>query len=236
MADFPTIFDWLERLAFLRGLPAAYLALLAALVIVVVWDWRVALMALALHYLAAGLLFVEVLDPRLTIVKVVVGWFVCLILYLGVRQASWAQRLTAVAPAGQEQATRPARRQLSSGALFRIFLGLMVALAALTLSQRPGYQLPAVPPATDLAVYGLLGMGLLGVSQTTEPLKAGMSLLLLMTGFELFYNTVEQSVAMLALLAGAHLVLALVISYLVQVGQAVSSGAKDVAPGDGVPS
>ena len=89
MLTFPTIFDWLERLDFLRGLPAAYLALLAAGILTVIWDWRVAILALVVQYFAVGLLYAEVLDPRLAIVKLLVGVFVCLILYFTARQVGW---------------------------------------------------------------------------------------------------------------------------------------------------
>jgi hypothetical protein len=43
------------------------------------------------------------------------------------------------------------------------------------------------------------------------------------TGFELFYSALEQSLAMLALLAVANLAIALVISYLVQARHAISA-------------
>ena len=68
----------------------------------------------------------------------------------------------------------------------------------------------------NLAIFALGGMGLVGLGLTTEPLKAGMALLTFMTGFELFYNSLEQSVAMLVFLAAANLVLALAVSYLAQ--------------------
>ena len=56
-----TIFDWLERFEFLRGLPAVYLVLLTAVLIIVAWDWRIVLFSLAAHYLLTGVLFVDVL-------------------------------------------------------------------------------------------------------------------------------------------------------------------------------
>jgi hypothetical protein len=49
--------------------------LLTAVIIVVAWDWRLALLALAGQYLLAGLLFADVLDPRLMVVKVLNGLF-----------------------------------------------------------------------------------------------------------------------------------------------------------------
>lgn len=217
--DFPTIFDWIERLSFLRGMPVAYLVLLTGLVIAIVWDWRLSLLALAVQYVAASLLFVDVLEPRLAVVKLFVGAFICLILYFAARQASALQE------AATERANRVSADTRSDGGggrregttlAFRTFLALMVALAALALSGRAGYRLPAVPAHVNLAIYALAGMGLLLLALTTRPLTAGMGLLMVMSGFELFYNTLEQSTGMLIMLATANMILALTVSYLAQ--------------------
>ena len=44
---FPTIFDWLERLDGLRGFTAAYAVLITAVLVIIIWDWRFSLLALA---------------------------------------------------------------------------------------------------------------------------------------------------------------------------------------------
>lgn len=222
MFQFPTIFDWIERLSFLQGMPAAYLTLLTAFIIVVVWDWRVNIFALALQYFLTAILFVDVLDPRLAVVKLLVGWFICLMLYFTARQAQWGRIPNDVTEEEAEQLQSGARIRLgrwhiSYAAPFRILLGLMMALVVFTVAQRPAFQLPAVSGPINLAIYALAGMGLLGLSLTSDPLKAGIGLLTFITGFELFYNTLEQSVAMLAFLAGGNLALTLAISYLTQV-------------------
>lgn len=217
LTDFPTIFEWIERLSFLRGMPAAYLVLITGLLIAVVWDWRLALLALAVQYVATGLLFVDVLEPRLAIVKLFVGSFICLILYFAARQASTLQG-AAGEPGGRTDATAGRRERTTLA--FRAFLAFMVALTALALYGRAGFRLPAVPAHVNLAIYALAGMGLLIVGLTTRPLTAGIGLLMIMAGFELFYNTLEQSTAILILLAAANLILALTVSYLAQVSGA----------------
>lgn len=218
---FPTVFEWIDRLDFLRGLPAAYLALISALIVVVLWDWRLAVLALALQYLAVGLLYVDVLDPRLAIIKVLVGWFICLMLYFTARQIKWGRIPQDVGPeeavhTRNERHIRLGPLSLPNNAPFHIFVGLMVALAALTMAGRPAFRLPAASEPMNVAVFGLSGLGLVGLSLTREPLKAGMGLLIFMSGFQLFYNTLEQSVAMLVFLAIGDLVLTLVIAYLTQ--------------------
>lgn len=226
MLQLPTLFDWIERLDFLRGAPAAYLALLTAFIIVIAWDWRLALAALTVQYLAAGLLFLDGLDPRLSIIKLLVGWFICIMLYFTARQVNWGQLPEDVSPDEavqwrRERQIRFGPKLLPSNAPFRFFLALFVVLAAITLTQRQGLQLPAVSGPLNLAIVGLCGLGLLGLGLSSEPLKAGMGLLTFMTGFELFYNNLEQSVAMIVFLALTNLILALVISYLAQTRHAL---------------
>lgn len=221
MADFPTIFYWLARAEPLRGFPAAYLVLALAAVVVAVGDWRAALLALMGQYLVAGLLFVDVLDPRLAVVKVLVGLFICLMLYITARQVSWGRLPPDVRPAEVAHWRRGrmvavGRWQLPLAWLLRLGLTLGVVWLVLAVAGRPSYQLPAVPAHVNLAIYALCGLGLLGMGLTTEPLPAGMGLLLFMTGFELFFNTLEQSVAMLAMLAVTQMGLTLAIAYLTQ--------------------
>ena len=225
----PTIFEWIDRLSFLRGLPGVYLLLVTAVFIVFVGDWRLMLLAFAGQYLVAGLLFVEALDPRLAIVKVLAGWFVCLILYMTGRQADDGGGGNGRSPAnanaaritnlGQGNKVRGNAYRLLSAISFRLVAALIILLSAWVLSQRPGYFLLALPSELaymTFAVYGLIGLGLLGVSLTADPLRAGLGVLMLMTGFELYYSVLEQSVVVLALLAAVNLILALAISYLTQ--------------------
>lgn len=224
-----TIFDWLNRFDFMRGLPSVYVVLLTAVIIIVAWDWRVVLLALAGQYLAAGLLFVDVLDPRLAIVKLFAGLFVCLILYMTARQVNYGRLpvdVSAQEAAGLrlENRVRVGPYLLPTSLPFRIFAALFAIVAAWALAQRPEFVLPALPVELDhlnLAVYGLGVMGLFGLGLTADPLRAGLGVLMFMTGVELYYSVLEQSIAMLALLAIGNLVLALVISYLTQARHAL---------------
>ncbi len=220
--NFPSIFDWLERAEPLRGFPAAYIVIIAAAIVVLVWEWRVNLLALLVFYLSAGLLFVDVLDPRLAYIKVIVGLFICLMLYFTARQVNWGSLPPDLSPTEAEQLRgRPQMVQIGRfhfplSGLLRVVLVLVVALVVLNVGTRPSMELPAVPTHVNLAIWGLLALGLLGLGSTTEPLKAGMGLLIFLTGFELLYNTLEQSAAVLATLAAANLIITLAVAYLTQ--------------------
>lgn len=220
----PTIFELLDRFSFMQGYPAAYGVLLTAVIIFMIHEWRLTLFALSLQYIIAGLLFVEVLDPRLASVKVLTGLFVCLILAITGRprhgnrlledvteaEAAWLRRVRGIG-AGKEVRI--------SAALLRLFVTAMMVLAVWTLAQRPEIRLPAVGGELGhmkLAIFTLAGMGLLGAAWTSDPLRSGVGVLMFLSGFELYYYALEQSVAMLFSLAAVNFVVALVIAYLTQ--------------------
>jgi hypothetical protein len=225
----PTIFDLMNQFDFMRGLPAVYVVLVTAVLIVMAWDWRVTLLALLVQYLTAGLLFVDVLDPRLAVVKVLVGLFVCLILYMTARQVNYGRLPVDVAAdeaagLGLERRVRVGPYLLPTSLPFRFFAAIMIVLVAWALAQRPAFQLPVLSDSLaylNFAVYGLAGLGLLGMGLTADPWRAGLGLLLFLTGFELFYSALEQSVAMLALLAVTTLLITLFIAYLTQARHAL---------------
>lgn len=229
--NLPTIFDWIERLDFLRGMPAAFGVLSATVIILIALDWRLTLFALAAQYLMVGFLFVDLLDPRLVTVKVLTGLFACLMLYLTARQVNWGRLPIDVteeeaAQLSRQRRVRIGRHLLPSSLPFRAFLALMMVTVVLTISQRSEYLLPAISADmvhVNMGIYALVGMGLLGMGMSSEPLQVGMSMLLFLTGFELYYSALEQSVAVLAILAAVTLAVTVSIAYLAQARHAVPS-------------
>lgn len=221
MIQLPNIIQFLEFFDFLRGNPAAYLVMLTAGLLLILRDWRWSLLFLAIQYLIVGLLFVDVLMPHLAFIKVLVGLFICLILYITARQVNWGKLPEDVT--GEEAIQIRRERFVRLGTLVlptdtpvRVFLALIVGLAVWAMAQGTGHLLPGVPGHFHLAVLALVGLGLVMLSLTSEPLMAGLGLLTFMTGAELFYSALDQSVAMLGLLGVANLTVALVIAYLTQ--------------------
>ncbi len=77
--------------------------------------------------------------------------------------------------------------------------------------------MPGIPQLDGAAAIGaaLLAMsGLLQIGLFEDPLRAGVGIAALLSGFEIAYVAMEQSLAVLALLAGVHLGLAMVVVYL----------------------
>jgi hypothetical protein len=221
MIEIPNILEFLHYFDFLRGYPAAYVVLITAALILIVRNWHVTLLVLTIQYLVVGLLFADVLLPHLAFIKVIVGLFICLILYFTARQVSWGQLPEDTTEEEafllqQERFVRFGHYMLPTSTPFRFFLALMVAFAVWAVSQQPSYYLPAVPDYFTLAVFALISLGLVATSLTSEPLQAGVGLLTFLIGFELFYSALEQSIAMMAVLAIANVSVVLVIAYLVQ--------------------
>lgn len=222
--DAPTIFDLLDRLAFLRGMPTVIILLGAAFIAVVAWDMRIAVPALLVQYLFAGLLFVDVLDPRLAVVYTLVGLFVSAILFITAWQVNWGRPLSGLT---REEAARLGlapprsfgRLAVSNRALVRLILSA-AALVAVWVWPGAGSVLQNVIPAelTYLipAIAGLAAVGLVGLASSAEPLPAGIGLLLFLTGFALYFGFLDQSLAMTVALAGSQLIVAMAVAYLAQ--------------------
>jgi len=203
----PTLGELLARLSFISATMAAFGVLITAGVLVVVQDWRLSLLALAVQYVFVGLLLTRLLVPELAALKALIGLIICPTLYVTAVRVRWGR------PAASANG-RPGWR-LPTSVPFRLVAALMGGLVSYNLATRPGFALPEVrDPAINLACYFLMGLGLLALGLTEEPLKAGMGLLTFMSGFELFYAGLEQSLLVIGFLGLASFLIALAVAYL----------------------
>jgi hypothetical protein len=88
-------------------------------------------------------------------------------------------------------------------------------LVAITLSST--FRLPGLSASVNTAVFWLILAGLVTLVLTEDPLKVGLGLFTTLTGFELFYTTVERSLLLTGLWGAVNLLIALVIGYLIVV-------------------
>ncbi len=208
----PTLLNVLAKFSFLTATPAIIGLVVTAGLIVVIRDWRLSLAALSAQYVLVGLLLTRLIQPQVAVIKVLIGALVCVDLYL-------TARLVAVGREGQEAAEdgRSPLRVIRGGPSladfsFRLLATFFVGLAVYGLSAR--YPLPEVPPDISFACYWLASLGLLVLILTEEPLEAGMGLLTLVTGFELFFSALERSLSVVGFLGIANFLIALAITYL----------------------
>jgi hypothetical protein len=178
--------------------------------LVVVTDWRVSFVALLVEYIGVALLLTQLVLFEVAAVKLMVGLLVVSVLTLTGWQLNFGRPPTT-------GATAPPRRfQLPTGLPFRLMAAMMAVVAATYIASQPQLTLPGLDhaPAANTASYLLMALGLVNLGLTAEPIDAGMALLTLLIGFEIFYAAVEPSLAVVALLAGVHFGVALGVSYL----------------------
>lgn len=211
----PTIEELLARFGFLSDTVGAWGVVITAVILIVVQDWRVSIMALAVQSVLLGLLFTQVMAPVLAGVQIVLGLLACLVLALTARHVGWGRREARpiARPSGPGR-YYSVQRWLPTGLPFRLVAALMCVAAAYTLSRRPGYQLPEVVDFINLASYMLMTLGLLALGLTEEPLKAGLGLLTFLSGFELFYFALEQALVLIGFFGAATLLIALATAHL----------------------
>lgn len=220
--SFPTIFDWLELFSPLRGYPATWILLGTGILIVLFLDWRLSLFALIVQYLVASLLFFDLLNPQLAIIKLFVGMFVCLILYWTARQVNygrssssypttWSPRSAKKIHLGSLSIPRNLAERIVAIVVVLLLVGLLERVFSVYL---PG--LPDDLGYLNLAILLLVSLGMAGLITGRDPLPSGMGVLTFLTGFELYFAALDQSTRTLAALAALNLIVALIISYLIQ--------------------
>jgi len=213
--NLPTILDWLNRLDGWRGFPTLYLLMLTAVIITVAFEWRVSIFALMVHYFLLGLLLVDLLEPRLAMVKLLTGLFVCLMLYFTGRQVNWGR---AVSPKLMQLSL--GKRTVPLTAPVRAGVILLIGAVVLGMSQLSFFQLPLLEGRgayLNTAVYLLTLLGILGILlSAADPFQAGLGLLLFVAGFELYYSSIAQTTTMLIVFVSVNFIITLIVSTLTQ--------------------
>lgn len=180
------------------------LALLAEVVLVITTlflllnqNWRWNIIALSVQYLAVFTLVALVWPIGLAAVKLVAGWMAGAVLGASQPPAELAEDAQSSGPAF----------------IFRFMVAVLVWVLVFTLTPAM-IKLVALPPSLMIGAILLVGMGLVNLGMTTRPLRVLLGLLTTLSGFELIYAAVENSVLVAGLLAVVTLGLALVGAYL----------------------
>lgn len=182
----------------------AWIAVLVILVtsvgLLLVRDWRLSIIFLAVQYLGMFMLVLQYWPLGMASVKVVAGWMAAAI--LGMTRSG-------LSPPGVDEESLWPR-----GRLFRLFAAAIVGL--IVSASTPGVS--TIMADAGFAVTGgsllLIGMGLLNLGITVSILRVTIGLMTVLSGFEILYSAVEGSVLVAALLAIINLGLALAGSYL----------------------
>jgi len=178
------------------SIAAVFMLVISSLVLVLSQEWRIYVIGLSIQYLAVFWLVAVTWPVGLAVVKLVVGWMIGAV--LGASQPTYNLIYE--------------NEKGISGTLFRLMSSIMVLVIAVSIAPLLNAWLPA---GMDILLGGviLVGMGLLQLGMTTRPLRVIVGLLMLFSGFEILYSTIETSVLVAGLLAAVNLGLALAGSY-----------------------
>lgn len=224
----PTLPEILAKLQFLTQESALLGLFITAGIILISRDWRTLILALLAQYILAGLILSRLVRPDIAALKVMIGAFICPILFLSARQVSmsfslfspltdkgkgvshWWQNFSFMSLLmGRDRRRSPE----ATGFIFRVLVVALMIIVATTLSRT--FVLPDLSPDVTTAVYWLVLAGLVTLTLTEEPMRAGHGLFTTLTGFDLLYTTLEKSLLMTGLWGAVNLLIALAIGYLI---------------------
>jgi hypothetical protein len=179
----------------------------------------------SLVLLAQYTLFSLLLAPHLyqlvVLARMALALGICSILYI---TASRVQRhiathratslsLGSASPVAEPTTVRTTRKTV------RAFFNLpALALGGLlAYSVWRAYPMSLVPPTFSLASYWVIGIGLVTALVSGDPLRRGLGLLMIVSGCESLYLSVEQGLLVIGLLSIIDVMLALAIVYTAEI-------------------
>jgi hypothetical protein len=182
------------------SLPVLLLVSVTAAGILLARTWRWVVIFLAMQYAGVFLLALQHLPLSMAAVKVITGWMSAAIL--------------AMTRSNFEDGQDTAADTLPQGRLFRLIAAGIVGLIAFTAAPQVDAAMGNAGITVSTGSLLLVGMGLLHLGMTDQPLRVTAGLMTVLAGFEVLYAAVENAVLVTALLAVITLGLALTGAYL----------------------
>ena len=189
--------NWLEEFAIIASIAVAFTGAL----LILLDNRRLLLVTLAVQYIFVAWLVGLSLPLQVAAAKLVAGLLACAIIAVALANVGWTGQL--LIP-----------RTIPSGTIFRAIALCLVLMTALGLGGDIWMTLPKISTVASYGATFLIAIGLLQLGLQEEPVKVGVGLLTIISGFEVTYTTIEPSLAVMALLAAVHLGIAVVVSYL----------------------
>ncbi len=179
---------------------AFILIVIASMTILVFRDWRFNAVALAVQYLAAFTLVTRVWPIGMAVIKLIVGWM-----------ATATLALTCL-----RQKKFQSADESTASLIFRGLTGLLVVLVIFVIA--PTLQEGIFPQLDLIILQGglmLIGMSLMQMGTSSDSYLTIISLLSLLSGFEVIHAGLELSTLLTGLLAIVNLGLSLTGVYFI---------------------
>jgi hypothetical protein len=179
--------------------PTLVLLTLTSLTLLLARDWRWMAGALAVQYLGVFVLTAFSWPLLIALVKLVAGWMAVVILSVTIANSpeSW-----------------PAEQPEMASRIFRVFAAGITFLVFWAISQEFVAWISELAPLIVSGALILSGLGLLQLGLTTQPVRVIIGLLTVLSGFEILYAALENSLLVGGLLAALTLGIALTGAYL----------------------
>ncbi len=169
--------------------------------IVLLDDRRLLVLILAVQYVFVALLISSTLNMQIAGSKWLAGMAACAIFLICIRNTDGKFDI------GES-------RTIPFNSFFRIIAVLLVTLVAIGLGAVNLINLEGIAPEVGLGTALLVCLSFLHLGLCEEPMRVGIGLLTLLSGFEITYSLIEPSLAVVGLLACVHIGIALVMGYL----------------------
>ncbi len=175
---------------------AVVIIMATSLLLLVGMKWRVSIIVLAIQYLAVFWLISLVWTPGQAAVKLVIGLMSCALIGSSLPDEEVKDPFPGI-----------------FGNIFQLVLASMVWLLVFAIAP----EIVKWFPTGLVMVWGgfiLIGVGVMQIGIATHELRVVFALLTILSGFEVIYASVENSILVTGLLAVINLGIALVGTYL----------------------
>lgn len=183
---------------------------ITAACIVLISDWRLALLALTIQYVLVGLLLSNIVQPSVATVRVLSGGIAAAILFLSMEYRSAQNR--ASQRMREAQVAAPPMPVFVIGAGFRFFAVVLVAITLMGFASSMTFL--GLPAYILFGSMWLMAIGLLIAMLSRDVLRLGVGILAFTGGFGILDTAIEGSLFLYGLINIADLLIALVVSHL----------------------
>ena len=166
-----------------------------------------------------SLLFTNILAPQIAGIKLIVYIVVWSIIFGCVQQKGWSYG---------EDFNKMEGFIVSAQTRFRFFAAIIAGLVGWQLIQTGKLPFPIVSESVTLGATQLVCQGLLLLSIAQQPLKVGIGILIMFSGFGLLYSAVEPALMVVGMLGVVDIAVALAICYLELVWKSKSNSGMSV--------
>ena len=199
-------YQFVEVLApLLSGYVSVVAVFVMALILVVVDDRSLIVVTLAILYLFVSLLFTNVLAPQIAGIKLIVYMVVWIIIFVGIQQK--VRRY-------DNDSNEMGRLIVRAKTRFRVLAVIAAGLVGWQLVETGKLPFPVVSEPVTLSATQLVCQGLILLAVARQPLKIGIGILVMFSGFGLLYSAVEPALMVVGMLGLVDIAVALAICYL----------------------